>query len=236
MIVAAHQPQYLPWAGYFDKMDRADAFVLLDTVQFKKNEWQNRNRFRTAEGWQWVTVPVLQRSGQLIGEVNIDPSRSTWARKHAQALKTCYGSAPHCGLVADRLEPIWEGTWELLSPLNCEAIRILMELLGLETPVHLASQLSEAPEEPDLRLIEFCRQLGADTYLAGAGGPDYMDMARWEESGIEVVVQHFEHPIYEQPFDEFVPGLSIVDLLCSRGPGALSLIREANGRAADQGR
>ena len=71
MIVAIHQPQYLPWIGYFEKMDRTDAFVLLDTVQFKKNEWQNRNRIKTPEGWQWLTVPVLHKFPQRIDEVRI---------------------------------------------------------------------------------------------------------------------------------------------------------------------
>ena len=69
MIVAVHQPQYLPWLGYFDKIDKADVFVLLDTVQFKKNEWQNRNKIKTAQGWQWLTVPVMYKYPQQINEV-----------------------------------------------------------------------------------------------------------------------------------------------------------------------
>ena len=71
MIVTIHQPQYMPWLGYFDKADRADIFILLDDVQFKKNEWQNRNRIRTSQGWQWFTVPVLHDFGQKINEVKI---------------------------------------------------------------------------------------------------------------------------------------------------------------------
>lgn len=230
MIVAIHQPQYLPWAGYLDKVDQADTFVLLDTVQFKKGEWQNRNRFKTAQGPQWITVPVLHDFGQLIKDVIIDPRRSSWARKHHQALKTHYGSTPGISDVEGCLIPVWEREWERLAPLNVAILQALMELTGIETSLLLASEMEPAPDHPDERLISICRQLGADTYLAGAGGPDYMQMELWEEAGIGVIVQEFIHPVYTQPFGDFLPAMSAVDLLCNCGRDALALLREANGR------
>jgi len=232
VILSIHQPHYLPWVGYLDKMDRADEFVLLDTVQFKKGEWQNRNRFKTAQGPQWITVPILHAFGQLLNEVMIDPRQSSWARKHRQALRTHYGATPHFAWVAERLEPIWEQTWEYLAPLNRATLEAFTDLLGMDTPHIWASKLEPAPEHPDERLISICRQLGAQTYLAGAGGPEYMEMERWEEAGIEVVVHDFTHPEYDQPFGEFLPAMSAVDLLCNCGPESLALIRRANGREA----
>ena len=89
MIVAIHQPQYLPWIGYFDKLDRADVFVLLDNVQYKKNEWQNRNRIRTSQGWQWITVPVLYKYPEKINVVKIN-NAIDWRRKHLSALVCNY--------------------------------------------------------------------------------------------------------------------------------------------------
>jgi hypothetical protein len=230
MIVAVHQPQYLPWAGYLDKIDRADTFVLLDTVQFKKGEWQNRNRIKTAAGWQWLTVPVLHDHGQAIREVRIDPDRGAWSRKHREALKTNYGATPYYDRVREALEPIWERVWELLAPLNRATVEALTGLLGVTTPIHLASELGEAPEHPDERLIAICLRLDADTYLAGAGGSAYMELERWEKAGIRVEVQEFVHPEYTQPFGDFLPAMSAVDLLCNCGPGALDLLRRANGR------
>ena len=232
MIVAIHQPQYMPWAGYMDKLDRADAFVLLDTVQFKKGEWQNRNRIKTAEGWQWISVPVLHRHGQAIAEVRIDPKQSAWSRKHREALKTNYATTPYFDLVSRPLFEIWERTWEFLNPLSRATVELFADLLGIDTPIHLASEMDPAPDHPDERLIALCRQLGADTYLAGAAGPDYMEMALWRAAGIEVVVQEFTHPEYRQPFGAFLPGMSAVDLLCNCGPEALPLLRSANGRSA----
>lgn len=230
MKVAIHQPHYLPWAGYLDKVDRADAFVLLDTVAFSKGDWQNRNRFKTAQGWQWVTVPVLHESGQLIEEVRIDPRQHSWARSHRQALRTNYGATPWYEWTAEGLEAIWQQEWELLAPLGRATLEWFMERMGLTPPLHWAHAMDPAPDHPDERLIYLCRQLGADTYLAGPEGPEYMEMDRWEAAGIEVEVQDFTHPEYDQPFGDFLPGMSAVDLLCNCGPRSLDLLREANGR------
>ncbi len=230
MIISIHQPQYLPWAGYLDKIDQADIFILLDTVQFKKSEWQNRNRFKTAQGPSWVTVPVIHDFGQLLSEVVIDPHQESWSRKHQQALRTHYGSAPHYSWVTEYLDRIWEKGWERLAPLNRATLEVFMELMGIDTPLLWASEMDPAPEHPDERLISLCRQTGADTYLAGSAGPEYMEMERWHGSGIEVCIHDFTHPVYTQPFGDFLPAMSTVDLLCNCGPDALALMRAANGR------
>jgi hypothetical protein len=90
MICAIHQPQYMPWLGYFDKIDKADIFIFLDDVQFKKNEWQNRNKIRTAQGWQWLTVPILHEFGQKIADVHIDNKRK-WRHTHLRSIQLNYG-------------------------------------------------------------------------------------------------------------------------------------------------
>ncbi|MFC1559007.1 WbqC family protein [Gemmatimonadota bacterium] len=230
MIVSIHQPQYLPWVGYLDKIDQADTFILLDTVQFKKSEWQNRNRLKTAQGPSWITVPVIHDFGQLLADVVIDPRQDSWSRKHKQALRTHYGSTPHYALVADHLDQVWEQEWERLTHLNRITIEVFMELMGIDTPLIWASELDPAPEHPDERLISLCEQVGADTYLAGSAGPDYMEMEKWHESGIEVCIHEFIHPEYTQPFGDFLPAMSAVDLLCNCGPDALALMRDVNGR------
>jgi hypothetical protein len=230
LIASIHQPQYLPWLGYLDKIDQADVFILLDTVQFKKGEWQNRNRFKTDRGPSWVTVPVVHDFGQLLSEVVIDPRQESWSRKHQQALQTHYGSTPHFAGVAERLDQVWNQGWERLAPLNRATVEALMELMDIDTPLLWASELGPAPEHPDQRLISLCRQAGADTYLAGSAGPQYMEMEIWQESGIEVAIHDFRHPVYTQPFGEFMPAMSAVDLLCNCGPESPGLLRSANGR------
>ncbi len=115
MIVAVHQPQYLPWLGYFDKIDRADVFVLLDTVQYKKNEWQNRNRIKTAAGPQWLTVPVTYRFPQRIDEVGVN-NRERWQHKQRQAIVSNYRKAPFWDGLAPLIEEILTPAWEMSCP------------------------------------------------------------------------------------------------------------------------
>src|SRR5262245_60834599 len=152
MRLAAHQPQYLPWLGYFDKMDRADLFVLLDTVQYKKNEWQNRNRIRTATGWQWLTVPVHHRHPMLLLDVQVDGSAG-WRRKHQEALRQCYARAPHQQEVLPPIRDLLDRPLSSLADLNTAGVRLLADLLGVRTPVILASSLLDVAEGKDERLI-----------------------------------------------------------------------------------
>ncbi len=227
MIVAIHQPQYLPWIGYFDKMDRVDAFVLLDTVQFKKNEWQNRNRIKTPEGWQWLTIPVLQRFPQRINEVRIPPE-DAWARKHWQALQTHYGAAPFFTPHAPFLTECYGRPWERLVDLTCHLIAYLAAALGIRARLVRAST-GEFPEDPTGRLVAICRWLGGSTYLAGRDGTTYMDLAQFATAGITVRTQAFTSPVYPQRYGAFQPDLSVVDLLFNCGPESLARLRHQRG-------
>jgi hypothetical protein len=230
MILGAHQPQYLPWLGYFDKIDRADVFVLLDNVQFKKNEWQNRNRIKGASGWQWLTVPVHHRFPQPIHEVGVADQK--WQRKHRRTLEQCYGGTSFFQDQRWILDALYDREWDELVSLNMESVRLLTGRFGIETPVHIGSDIDGLPENPDERLIALCRRFGADTYLAGAGGQAYMDLSLWQEAGIQVVFQELHHPVYPQPYGPFLPALSAVDLLFNCGADGFNLVRRARREAA----
>jgi hypothetical protein len=231
VILAAHQPQYLPWLGYFEKIDRADRFVLLDTVQFKKNEWQNRNRVRTADGWAWLTVPVHHRFPMRIDEVDIDDS-TPWRRKQIETVRQAYARAPHLAHLLDGIETLLAKPLRGLAELNAQSVFLLAGLLGIGTPVVPASLLPPMPEGADERLIALCRHFGCATYLAGAGGRDYMDLRTWKAAGIAVEFQEFRHPLYRQCHPGFEPNLSAIDVLFNEGPGAARLWRESGRRAA----
>jgi len=233
MRVAIHQPQYLPWLGYFDKMDQVEVFVLLDTVQFKKNEWQNRNRIKTAMGWQYLTVPVLHRFPQRIGEVEIN-NRVPWSRKHLQALISSYASAPFFDVHRPFFEEVYTRPWQRLLDLNLTILNYLVEALGLRTKLVLASSLAlPEPEGATERLIAICQALGADTYLSGVGGRGYLDLGRFEAAGIQVRFQEFRCPTYPQRFGPFEPNLSIVDLLFNCGEGSLEILRQGRQETSE---
>ena len=226
MKVAIHQPQYLPWLGYFDKLDSADVFIILDTVQFKKHEWQNRNRIRTKEGWQWLTVPIIDRFPECIDRVEINP-HSDWQRKHCQALRLHYGKSPHWEPLGPALLALLERPWPRLCELNVVILKVLCDHLGLTTPRILASTLI-AREEPTDRLIDLCRAVGGTEYLAGQGGSGYMDMGRFVEAGIAVSAQVYRHPEHPQRYAPFVSHLSVLDLIFNCGPDSLRVIRSGH--------
>ncbi len=223
MIVAVHQPQYLPWLGYFDKMAKVDIFCYLDTVQYKKNEWQNRNRVKTAQGWQWLTVPVSYRFPQKINQVGINRT-TAWGKKHLQTITTNYSRASYFNRYMEMFRPIILSDQEKLSVLNINLAEKLRLALGIETRTVVASELPVMREDPTDRLIDICRHFGADTYLAGQGGANYMDITRFKESRIRVLFQKYEHPVYPQLFGDFVSHLSVIDLLLNCGPEGAALI------------
>ena len=224
MIVSVHQPQYLPWLGYFDKIDRADVFVLLDTVQFKKNEWQNRNRIKTAQGMQWITVPVLYHFPQLIQDVEIN-NNEKWQHKQRQTILSNYRKAPFWSLLEPFFDEMFSAQWDTIAKLNIHVVKRLAAILGIETPLFVASGMGVFPENPDERLIAIARHFGADAYLAGSGGHDYMDLEKYREASVDVIFQEYQHPVYNQLYGDFEPFLSVIDLIFNHGNESLNIIR-----------
>ena len=225
MIVSIHQPQYLPWLGYFDKIQRSDIFVFLDDVQFKKNEWQNRNKIKTSEGWQWLSIPVIHRFTQRISEVEIN-NTVQWGRKHLNALVTNYSKAPFFDDHIEFFEQTYAREWTHLADINIHVTKYLAKALGLTDRKFVLSSELESREGSTERLVDICRHLGADVYLSGRDGASYLQMELFEKAGIQVVFQDYQHPRYTQLFGEFEPFLSIVDLLFNCGPDSLSILKK----------
>lgn len=223
MIVSIHQPHFLPWLGFFEKVDRSDVFILLDNVQFEKNGWQNRNRIKGANGWQWLTVPVYQRFPQTIAETMIN-NTVDWRRKHWNAIVSNYSRAPYFHELRPPFEEAYRRSWDGLVDLNIHLLTVVFDLLGLHRRVCLASEYA-ASQTPSERLADLCAAVGGDVYLAGEGGHDYLDISTFEEKGIRVEFQQFQHPVYPQLFGAFEAHLSVIDLLFNCGGQSLDIIR-----------
>jgi len=232
LILAAHQPQYLAYTGYFDKLDQADVFVLLDTVQYKKSEWINRNRIKTPNGPIFITVPVSFSFGDAIREVKLIPN-NPWRKKHLQSLRTYYGKAEYFReYIALFQKFLWQ-EFDSLGGMNNAFVKAAAHWMGISTRIEVASTLPEMPDQPDRRLIELARHFGCDTYLAGSGGRDYMDRAIWEEAGIEVKFQQFGEAERTQLKGDFEPNLSIIDLLMNEGDDSLEILRRSRKESLD---
>jgi hypothetical protein len=228
MKVAIHQPHYMPWLGYLAKWAAADLLIFLDTVQYEKNGWQNRNRINTPEGPRWLTVPVRARLGMPITDVEID-TRQDWGRRHLRAIEHAYARAPHLARHASALAALYAQSWARLAPLALATARWLASAVGIATPTRVASELRVDATDPTGRLVALCQAAGATEYLAGRDGVEYLDLRQFKAAGVAVRIQDYTHPVYAQPHGKFVPNLSGLDLLLTHGDDALAILRRGDG-------
>lgn len=228
MRVVVLQPSYLPWLGYFDQMRRADVFVYYDDVQYDRGGWRNRNRIRTHQGWQWLTVPVKLkgRFGCLIRDAEID-NRTPWARKHLESVRQSYAKAPYSRDVLPLLESLLRRSWNGLSELNIDLTEKLANAIGLSVKTVRSSELGVEGSRSE-RLVGICKHLGATQYLTGDAAAAYLEHELFEREDIEVEYQNYRHPTYPQIHGEFTPFLSAVDLLFNCGPQSLDILKGDN--------
>ena len=209
MLVAIHQPHYLPWLGYLHRMAQADLFIVLDHVQFERGNYQNRTQVRVNGAAHWLTVPVVQRSQkERIDEKLID-TRQDWDASHFETLRRAYGQAAVAPLRA-----IYETPWERLVDLNDAMLQFLRARFGIRTPLMNSSELDVKGAKSEL-VLNLCLAVGADALLVGLGGSRrYLDRGAFAAAGVELVFQEFTHPVYAQRGPgAFIAGLSAVDML-----------------------
>lgn len=225
MRVVILQPSYLPWLGYFDQMFKSDVFVVYDDVQYDKNGWRNRNRIKTPQGPQWLTVPVLTkgRNFPLNREVEINDT-SAWRTKHLKAIVQNYRKAPFFDQTIGPVEGVLGRRWTFLIDLAMLFTDMLMKQLGLDRKIYLSSDLKIPKLGKTERLVEICRYFGADTFLEGDAGRDYIDEALFERMRIRLEYHSYRHPVYSQLHGEFVPYMSVIDLLFNHGRDSLAIL------------
>lgn len=224
MTVAIHQPNFIPWLGFFYKIKHCDIFVLLDDVQYTKNSLINRNKIKTTQGEQWVTMPVLHSGsfGQCINETRLLMSEKHYL-KFLRSLQMNYSKAPFYEEIITLLS-IDDFSCDILSSFNESLIRIIARYLEIQTLIIKSSDLEGIEGCSTNRLISICKHLGADKYLAGLGSRNYQDDSLFLEAGIDPIISSFSYPLYEQLHGSFLPNLSIVDVLMNNGKRTLQFI------------
>jgi len=217
MILSVHQPQYIPWLGYFHKIAKSDLFIFLDDVQYKKREFQNRNKIKTASGPLWLTVPVVTKGHytQNIKDVLIN-NEEDWASDHLKSIEHNYSKAACFQEHRQFFQALYKKKHEMLIDTSMEMINYSLNYLNIQTPVKMSSEF-QIKSMSTQRIIDLCKAAGADTYLSGSGGRDYMDVSLFEKNNIKLLFQDFKHPQYPQLFGSFEPFLSIVDLFLNCG-------------------
>jgi hypothetical protein len=236
MIIAIHQPHFLPWLGYLHRMASVDAFVLLDHVQFERRNYQNRTMIRMNGAAHWLTVPVVQRSQQeriIDKDVDNRDGDRCWGRQMSNTLRHVYGRAPFYREYAWALQEVLETPRAKLVDVNQAGLDFLRAAFGIRTPLVRSSELAVSGAKGDL-VLEICKAMKADVLLAGMGGSrGYLDVPHFASHGVLIKWHQFQHPVYPQPGPQpFVPGLSAVDLLFNCGPQLLQRPRETEMKAA----
>jgi len=228
MVIGILQPGYLPWLGFFEQLARSDVFVVYDDVQYDKHSWRNRNRIKTANGIQWLTVPVRFSldSKQLVKDVEIDNSQK-WRKKHADSLRQSYGKAPFFSEIWPLFAEVYDREWEKLVDLDMHFIERIGRYMGLERKIIKSSTLAVEGGKID-RLLALCQYFGADVFYEGAAGRNYIHEEAFEKGGVKVLFQDYSHPVYNQLHGDFVSYLSIADLLFNCGRESLAILAAAN--------
>ena len=224
--ISIHQPVYLPWLGFIEKIISSEKFVFLDDVQFEKNGFQNRNKIRTYDGEMWLTVPVKVKSQTLLKDVKINYSVD-WINKHKKSIIQNYKKAEFFDNYWLELEKIYDEKYEYLVELNIEIIKFLFNKLKIKTKTLFSSEL-RISDKGSNRILEICKILNADRYISGISGKKYLLIDDFERQKIKLEFQNFQHPTYEQVFDPFYPNMAMIDLLFNEGDNALKIIKKGN--------
>jgi hypothetical protein len=240
VIIAAHQPGFLPWLGYLAKVAAADLFVVMDDLQYEAQNFQNRNRIKNNHGAFWLTVPLERgpQSAPICQKqiANVSSPREHWQWRHWETLRIHYGSAAHWKRYADPLEEVFRRPWQRLLDLDLHILRLCLGWFEIDTPILLSSSLALSGQKTD-RILDLCRKTGADVYLSGRGGSTaYLDVAKLVAAGVSVAWQPFRHPVYPQRYPSvgFISHLSAIDLLLNCGPDSPRILRDAMQAPAEQ--
>ncbi|MFA5305901.1 MAG: WbqC family protein [Candidatus Babeliales bacterium] len=212
-ILTAHQTAYLPWMGLIHKISLADKYVFFDCVQMSNDDYERRNRIKTANGEIWLTIPLKSKGyrEKKLFELEIDNSQR-WRDKHRKSIYYAYKKAPYFDEYESFFNELFQREWQYLCELNEYFLKWVLDLLKINVEYCRASDLNFEGQKSDL-VLDMCKKLGADVYIFGSQGEGYADKEAFERAGIKLYFQNYNHPVYPQLWGEFVPYMSIIDLL-----------------------
>lgn len=227
MNVVILQPSYIPWRGYFDQIRRADLFIFYDDIQYDKHGWRNRNQIKTAQGKQWLTIPVHSHGvtdGIPVKDVRIDWSKP-WAKNHLKALTFAYGKAPYFKKYLPLIDSFYTRRDETLADFTIATTEAITRALGILSTLFMrSSEMTDINGQKTDRLIQILTRVGAKHYISGPSARDYIEQGKFDAAGITLEYIKYDYPAYEQFFPPFEPFVSVLDLMFMTGERALDHI------------
>jgi len=230
MKIAIHQPDYIPWLGYFYKIYLSDVFVFLDDSQFQKNYLNNRNKIKTPQGWTYLTIPVERKDGL---STNINETRTidemNWKEKHLKALEMNYKRCPYFNEIFPEIKELIEKEYNNLAELNEALIIHIATKFGILPKVVVASSTLNIKSTKEERVLEICKRFNADEYLSGNGAKDYQNEEDFIKEGIKLTYINYKPIKYSQRFGEFIECMSVLDYIFNKGYDFEYIIGEIEG-------
>lgn len=220
--IAIVQSNYIPWKGYFDLINAVDEFILYDDMQFTRRDWRNRNRIKTPDGVQWLTIPVAVKGRYLQKICETRVSDPGWGAAHWTTLTHNYGKAPYFHEYRPVFEPLYLDRSEtLLSRINHAFIAAVCRILGIRTRISWSMDYGALAHDRTQRLAELCKRAGATHYLSGPLAREYIEPQVFQTEGISLdYFDYSGYPEYLQRFGAFEHGVTVLDLLFNVGPDA----------------
>jgi len=221
MKIAIMQPGYIPWLGFFDLIKRTDTFIIYSEVQYTKNDWRNRNQIKGPNGKHWITIPVKAEK-KPIREIKI--TDDSWKKSHLKSIEANYGKSEYFyDVYSFLLKAIWRND-ENFSSYICNIIKEICEYMELRYDRSVSLCFGDLKLSKTDRLISICKELGANEYLSPNGAKPYLDVQAMNDAGISVEWQNYKHPVYPQLWGDFIPNMSIIDLLFNCGKKSKDII------------
>lgn len=216
--VVIHQPDFMPYLGFFHRFLDADLYIALDHVQYVNSSraWTNRDKIKTLQGEKWLTVSINKTSREtMINQVELSTSVN-WRQNHFDLLKQNYENTAFYNEIFPKVEELYSLPFKMLSDFNIASIEMLMDMLDVKIPWILSSDLNPKGKKNDL-LVDLLEKVSATHYVSGVGAIDYFDPEPFARSDIEIIWQKYVPVKYEQKFGDFIPYLTSLDLLFNHG-------------------
>jgi hypothetical protein len=220
--IAISQPRFMPALNYFNRIALVDVFVYLDVVRYSKRDWENRNKIKLNSAPTWISAPVIKSNTEEIRYKQIDPLNK-WREKHLSMIFHAYSKAPFYYKYIDEIKHLYYLKVETLMEFNLNFIDFFCKVLNINSQFINSSELGVSGTGQEL-LISICNKTGCNQYISGAEGRNYIDSNVWDEASIEVLYHDYEYQKYEQLGEEFVPWLSVLDLIFNQGDKSKEII------------